>query len=74
MPAAAILRCMTHPKAPMRKAPGQRGGHAWLGPRAKLTVRVPLDVAAILRMQAKARKVPVSDLLASVLIRETQDL
>lgn len=56
----------------MRKAPGQRGGEPWRGPRARLTVRVPLDVAAIIRLQAKAAEVTVNDHLADLLIRETQ--
>jgi hypothetical protein len=55
----------------MRKAPGQRGGWAWKGPRAALTVRVPLEVAAILRLQAKAQRVPISEHVATLLVRET---
>lgn len=50
-----------------RRAPGQHGGKPWKGPRERLTVRVPVDVAVILRLQARAEGVPINDHVSAVL-------
>ena len=50
-----------------RRAPGQVGGKPWKGPREQMTLRVPLHVAAILRMQAKANGVGINERLSQAL-------
>jgi len=57
-----------------RRAPGQHGGKPWKGPRERLTLRVPLHVAAILRMQAEAEGVSLSDQAAVVLAAAYKDV
>lgn len=52
---------------PMRRAPGQRGGYAWRGPRDRLITRLPVDAAAELRRRARARGATVSDYVGDLL-------
>lgn len=50
-----------------RRAPGQRGGNPWKGPRKRLSTWVPLDLAEEAVIRAGAAGLPVSDLLGAAL-------
>lgn len=55
--------------AAYRKAPGQRGGPEWRGPRLQLVTRVDPTSAALLKIRAKASGMTVSEFLEGLVAR-----
>jgi hypothetical protein len=51
-----------------RRAPGQRGGPEWRGPRERVTTRVPLTEAALLRTRARQMGRSVSEYVADLIV------
>ena len=56
-------------EARVRRAPGQRGGPEWKGPRLHLSTRIDPTTAALLRIRAKQSGRSVSEFLADLIRR-----
>jgi predicted HicB family RNase H-like nuclease len=50
-----------------RRAPGQRGGYEWRGPRRRIALRLGLDLAAEAQARARAEETTLNDYIASAL-------
>jgi len=57
---------ITPSRTAYRRAPNQRGGPAWKGPRERLVTRIDLTSAALIRARAKAAGLSTSEWLEAV--------
>ena len=61
----------TAERQPLR-APGQRGGPEWKGPRATVATRVDLNTAALVKIRARQSGRSVSEYVADLIARAVQ--
>lgn len=58
-----------HPSVLLPRAPGQRGGPAWKGPRVLLAARVDPVLASVVKQAALREGLSLSEFIAATLAR-----